>query len=135
MNIHSEARTTPKIREEIRASKGHMTIEKAAAYFNVSRGTIRKWQQRDHFEDRSHRPHELHTSLNATQEEIVVMLRRSLLLTLDDLLVVTREFVCPTLSRSSLTRLLKRHNVNSLKALYAEPVSYTHLTLPTILLV
>lgn len=120
MNIHSEARTTLKIREEIHASKGHMTIEKAAQHFNVSRDTIRKWRQRDEFEDRSHRPHHMNTSLNEAQEEIVVMLRRSLLLTLDDLLVVSREFICPTLTRSSLTRLLKRHRVNSLKALYAE---------------
>lgn len=120
MNIHSEARTTLKIREEIHASKGHMTIEQAAQHFNVSRDTIRKWRQRDKFTDRSHRPHKMNTSLSETQEEIVVMLRRSLLLTLDDLLVVSREFICPTLTRSSLTRLLKRHGVNSLKALYAE---------------
>ncbi|PID49900.1 MAG: hypothetical protein CR991_04245 [Proteobacteria bacterium] len=62
------------------------------------------------------------TSLNHIQEAIVVMLRlrRSLLLTLDDLLVISREFICPTLTRSSLTRLLKRHGVNSLKALSAE---------------
>lgn len=120
MNIHSEARTTLKIREEIHASQDTMTIEQAARHFNVSRDTIRKWRQREQFGDRSHRPHQMHTSLNETQEAIVVMLRRSLLLTLDDLLVVTREFICPTLSRSSLTRLLKRHKVNSLKVLYAE---------------
>nr|CAA6829752.1 MAG: Unknown protein [uncultured Thiotrichaceae bacterium] len=31
MNIHSEARIMLKIREEIHASKGHMTIEQAAS--------------------------------------------------------------------------------------------------------
>ena len=120
MSIHSEARTTPKIREEIHASKDVMTIDAAARHFNVSRGTIIKWRQRDQFDDRSHRPHRLHTSLSASQESIVVMLRRLLLLPLDDLLVVTRELISPTLSRSSLIRLLKRCGVNSLKVLYAE---------------
>ena len=120
MNIHSESRTTPKIREEIHSSKGMMTIDAAARHFNVSRGTIIKWRQRDQFEDRSHRPHQLHTSLSSAQESIVVMIRRLLLLPLDDLLVITRQLVSPTLTRSSLNRLLKRHEVNSLKALYAE---------------
>jgi len=120
MNVHSQARTTPKIREEIRASKGHMTIDEAAKHFNVSRSTIIKWRNRDSFEDRSHRPKTLRTSLNATQEAIVVELRRSLLLTVDDLLVVVREFIYDKMGRSSLLRLLERHGVNNLKALYAE---------------
>ena len=120
MNIHSQARTTPKIREEIRASKGHMTIEEAAHHFNVSRGTIIKWRKRESFQDKSHRPNTLHTALSPIQEEIVVALRRNLLLTIDDLLVVVREFIDDTLTRSSLLRLLKRHGVNRLSQLYAE---------------
>ena len=120
MNIHSQARTTPKIRAEIHTSAGKMTLEQAAKQFNVSRSTIMKWRKRDVFEDRSHCPHTLHTSLSPVQEEIVVLLRRSLLLTLDDLLVVSREFIEPTLTRSSLTRCLKRHQVNRLQVLYAE---------------
>ena len=120
MNIHSEARTTLKIREEIHASKSQMTINAAAEHFNVSRSTIIKWRNRDSFEDRSHRPHKMHTALTPIQEEIVVELRRHLLLTVDDLLVVVREFIKPNMVRSSLIRLLKRHGVNSLKALYIE---------------
>ena len=120
MNIHSQARTTPKIREEIHASKGQMTIAQAVSHFNVSRGTIIKWRKRDSFADRSHRPHQLHTALSPLQEDIVVMLRRTLLLTIDDLLVVVRGFIDETLTRSSLTRLLKRHGVNRLTALYAQ---------------
>ena len=84
MNIHSQARTTPKIRAEIQASKGHMTIDQAAQHFNVNRSTIIKWRNRDSFEDRSHRPHTSHTSLSPLQEEIVVHIRRSLLLVVDD---------------------------------------------------
>jgi len=84
MNVHRQARTTPKIREEIHASKGHMTLDEAAKHFNVSRSTIIKWCNRDSFEDRSHRPKTLRTCLNETQEAIVVTLRRSLILTVDD---------------------------------------------------
>ncbi|PID49896.1 MAG: hypothetical protein CR991_04225, partial [Proteobacteria bacterium] len=110
---HSPPITTPAIFSSFK-------LKVTDQHFNVSRDTIRKWRQRDQFEDRSHRPHHMNTSLNHIQEAIVLMLRRSLLLALDDLLVVSREFICPMLTRSSLTRLLKRHGVNSLKALSAE---------------
>ena len=51
-------------------------------------------------EDKSHRPHNLKTTLSQTEEAIVVELRKSLLLPLDDLLVVIREFIQPKMSRS-----------------------------------
>lgn len=47
----------------------------------------------------------------------MVKLRKLLLLPLDDLLAVTREFVCPEVSRSGLDRCLKRHGVGDLNAL------------------
>ena len=120
MNIHSQARTTAKIREEIHANAENLTLLDAAKHFNMSRSTIIKWRKRDAFGDLSHKPHTLHTAMSPVQEDIVVILRRSLLLTLDDLLVVSREFIEPTLTRSSLNRLLKRHHVNRLQDLYAE---------------
>ena len=36
---------------------------------------------------------------------------------LDDLLAVTREFLCPAVSRSGLDRCLRRHGVGNLRAL------------------
>jgi len=120
MNIHSNARTTPQIRREIQQSAGKMTLNEAARHFNVNRATIHKWRQRDSVEDRSHRPQRLNTALSPLQEEIVVMLRRTLLLSLDDLLVVVRELLKPKLGRSSLLRLLTRHGVNNLQALVVE---------------
>jgi len=45
------------------------------------------------------------------QEFVVAELRTLLLLPLDDLLVVAREFVCPDLSRPALDRCLRRHGV------------------------
>ncbi len=41
--------------------------------------------------DASHRPQRLQTTLSAAQEAVVVALRETLLLPLDDLLAVTRE--------------------------------------------
>jgi transposase InsO family protein len=70
-------------------------------------------------EDRSHRAHTLHTTLSAAQELIVVELRRLLELPLDDLLVVTRRFINPDVSRSGLNRLLQREGLGSLRALAA----------------
>ena len=44
-------------------------------------------------------------------------LRRTLLLPLDDLLAVTREFLSPDVSRSGMDRCLRRHGVGNLNAL------------------
>lgn len=54
----------------------------------------------------------------------MVHLRRSLLLPLDDLLAVTREFIGPRVSRSGLDRCLRRHaggNPNALKPSFPQP--------------
>ena len=51
---------------------------------------------------------------------MAVVLRRSLLLSLDDLLSVVREFLNPDVSRSGLDRCLRRHGVANLKALVVQ---------------
>lgn len=117
--IHKQARTTPQLREEIRHSS--LSERALAAKYNVTRSTVRKWKYREASADRSHRPHRLHTALSPAQEAIVVELRRSLLLSTDDLLVVVREFIQPGLNRSTLQRLLVRHGVSNLKDLVPQP--------------
>ena len=47
----------------------------------------------------------------------MVELRKTLFLPLDDLLAVTREFLCTDVSRSGLDRCLRRHGVGNLHAL------------------
>ena len=54
--------------------------------------------------DRSHTAHTLQTTLTPAQEAVVLELRRTLLLPLDDLLALTREFLCKDVSRSGLDR-------------------------------
>ncbi|THT97941.1 IS481 family transposase, partial [Lampropedia puyangensis] len=55
--------------------------------------------------------------MNTAQEAIAVHLRKSLLLSLDDLLAVMREFVCPDVSRSGLDRSQQRHGVGNLRTM------------------
>jgi len=76
--IHPQARTTPKIRQEIKDSG--LSSREAAKVFNISRATAQKWLGRDDVQDRSHRAHTLHTTLSQAQEAIVLALRQSLYL-------------------------------------------------------
>ena len=113
--IHPQARTTPLTRQEIHSSKASLT--EVSNRYNITVATARKWQGREDMQDRSHRPHTLSTTMSPAEEVIVVELRRTLLLPLDDLLAVTREFINPDVSRSGLDRCLRRHGVNILKNL------------------
>ncbi len=116
--LHSQARTTHLIREEIRNS----TLPQAelARLYNVTRQTIRKWQDRESSVDGSHCPKTMYTTLTPDQELIVVELRRTLLLPTDDLLAVTREFINPAVSRAGLGRCLRRHGVSDLRDLVVQ---------------
>lgn len=113
--LHKQARTTPAVRAEIAASQEPVSV--LARRYNVTEATIRKWRLRDEFHDRPHTAHHLQTRLTPAQEAIAVYLRQNLLLSLDDLLVVVREFLCPNVSRSGLDRCLRRHGVGNLRDL------------------
>jgi transposase-like protein/transposase len=117
MNImlHKRARTTHATRKEIQDST--LSERALAKKYNLHRATISKWKNRDTVEDYSHRPHELHATLSSIEETIVIELRKSLLLPLDDLLVIVHEFINPKMSRSALDRCLRRHGVSNLKNL------------------
>lgn len=120
-NLHKLARTTPAVRAEISASTEPAWM--VAQRYGISEATVYKWRGRDTFEDKSHTARNLQTHLTPAQEAIVVELRKTLLVPLDDLLAITREFICSEVSRSGLHRCLKRHNVSELTELYppAEP--------------
>ncbi len=113
--LHKNAATTPAIRRKIAQSDEPVAV--LAMRYCVSEDTVRRWKKRDSFEDRSHTAHRLQTTLTPAQEIVVVELRRMLLLPLDDLLAITREFLNPDVSRSGLSRCLRRHEVGDLNAL------------------
>lgn len=114
-NQHANATTTPEMRAFIRESD--LPTAMLARLLKVSESTVRKWRQRDSIEDGSHTPRQLQTRLSPAQEYVVVELRKRLLLSLDELLAVTREFINPDVSRASLQRCLKRHGVSRLSEL------------------
>ena len=115
IRLHKRARTTPAIRAELAASPEPVAV--LARRYGISEATVRKWRGRTDFLDRSHTAHRLQTNLTPEQEAIVVLLRKQLLLPLDDLLAVVREFLCDKVSRSGLDRCLRRHGVGNLNAL------------------
>ena len=116
--VHAQARTTPRTRAEIKASSA--SLAELAERFNITRATAAKWKGRETPHDLSHRPHKLSTTLTPGEEAIAVALRRMLLLPLDDLLVVVREFINPAVSRSGLDRCLRRHGAANLRELQAQ---------------
>ncbi len=116
ITLHKNARTTPPaIRAEIAAS--NESTRALAKRFGVSELTIAKWRKRASVNNLPHTPHRLQTTLSPAQEAIVVELRKSLLLPLDDLVAVTKEFICPKASRSGLDRSLRRHGLSNLHKL------------------
>ena len=125
ISLHKNATTTPGIRQRMSGSDEPAAV--LALRYGVSQETARKWKRRDSVQDLSATPHNLQTTLSVAQEAVVVELRRLLLLPLDDLLAVCREFLNPDVSRSGLDRCLRRHGVCNLKELLpktpAEPRS------------
>ena len=115
VRLHSEATTTPKIRAEIQASNEAAWV--LADRHGISEQTVYKWRHRDGVEDKSHTPHRLQTTLTPAQEAVAVSLRQTLLLPLNYLLAVVREFLNPNVSSSGLDRCLRRHGVSNLREL------------------
>ncbi len=109
---HANATTTPEMRAFIRESDLPTAV--LARLLKISEATVRKWRNRETTNDASHTPRHLKTTLSPSQEYVVVELRQRLLLSLDELLAVCKEFVHPDVSRAGLQRCLKRHGVSRL---------------------
>jgi transposase InsO family protein len=115
LKLHANATTTPKTRAYIRKSTA--SVADLALELGVNEATIRRWRGRNSLADRSSRPHRLNTSLSAEAEALVIELRRSLALPLDDIVEVMRRCVDASFSRSAIHRCLKRHGLSARKAL------------------
>ena len=113
--VHPLARTTPRTRTEIHIPP--LSINALAARYDISVATARKWKHREDSQDRSHCPHVLNTTLEPIEEALLVALRRTFLLSLDDLLAITHGYINPKASRAGLDRCLRRHGGSNLKAL------------------
>ena len=71
---------------------------------------------------------QLQTTLTPAQKAVAVALRKTLLVSLDGLLAVVREFLNPNVSRSGLDRCLRRHGVGNLRDLKVREAKPKHST-------
>ena len=82
-SLHGSARTTPRVRAELQASKE--TSGALAKRYGLSRNTVVKWRARTSTEDSPMGPHDPHsTVLTLVEEAMIVEFRRRTLLPLDD---------------------------------------------------
>ena len=110
--LHGSARTTPRIRAELQASKE--SARSLATRYDLNPKTVRKWRQRTTTADARMGPKApKSTVLTPAEEAIVVAFRQKTLLPLDDVLGCLRDTI-PNLSRSALHRCLQRHGISRL---------------------
>jgi transposase-like protein len=102
--LHGSARTTPRIRAELQASKE--SARALAARYGLNAKTVRKWRKRTTTADEPMGPKApKSTVLTPAEEAIVVAFRQKTLLPLDDVLGCLKDAI-PNLSRSARHRSL-----------------------------
>src|SRR4249920_3517463 len=112
--LHGSARTTPRVRAELQASKE--ATGNLARRYGLSRTTVAKWRSRTTTADAPMGPRDpKSTVLTPVEEAMIVEFRRRTLLPLDDVLGCLKDSI-PELTRSSLHRCLVRHDISRLPA-------------------
>jgi transposase-like protein len=109
--LHANAKTTPKIRAEIRASKE--SIATLAERLSLNPKTVQKWRKSDSVVDKRSGPKQPKSVLSTTEQQVICAFRRSTKLPLDDCYISLKDKI-PALTRSNLHRCLKRNNLNVL---------------------
>lgn len=107
---HSNARTNVYNREQIQKCSS-VSNEELAARFNVSNQTISKWRNRDFVQDASCRPKNIEYALSELETALVISIRRSSWLPLDEVFETLLE-QNETVSRSSVYRCLVKNELN-----------------------
>jgi transposase InsO family protein len=111
LKLHANATTTPRTRAYIQQSDASNTA--LGRQFGIHSRTVARWKSRQDVADRSTRPQRLATTMTAWEEGLIVELRRSLALPLDDILEAMRRCLNPKLSRSGIHRCLQRHGLSA----------------------
>ena len=110
--LHGSARTTPRVRAELQASKEKTNV--LAERYGLSRTTVTKWRARTSTADAPMGPRSPRsTVLTLIEEAMIVEFRRRTLLPLDDVMGCLKDSI-PNLTRSSLHRCLGRHGISRL---------------------
>ena len=124
IHLHKQATTTPKAHAAISATREPASV--LAERFGTTEQTAYNWWHRDNVLDRSHTAHRLQTTLAPAHEAVAIALRKTLLVSLNDLLAAGRGFLNPDASRSELDRCLCRHGVGNLRDLKARDARSKH---------
>ena len=110
--LHGSARTTPRIRAELQASKD--SARALAARYGLNAKTVCKWRKRTTTADAPMGPKTPESAvLTPPEEAVVVAFRQKTLLPLDDVFGCLKDAI-PNLRRSALRRCLQRHGVSRL---------------------
>ena len=110
--LHGSARTTPRVRAELQASKEKTSA--LAERYGLSRTTVTKWRARTSTADAPMGPRSPRsTVLTLIEEAMIVEFRRRTLLPLDEVMGCLKGSI-PSLTRSSLHRCLERHGISRL---------------------
>ena len=107
LKLHANATTTPRPRAYIQNSPASNAA--LARELGIHSRTVARWKARREVVDRSTRPHRLATTITQWEEALIVELRCSLALPLDDIVEAMRRCINPELSRSAIHRCLQRH--------------------------
>jgi transposase InsO family protein len=111
LTLHANATTTPRTRAYIQQT--HASNAALARELGIHHRTVARWKSRQDVTDRSTRPHRLATTMSQWEEGLIVELRRSLDLPLDDIVEAMRRCLNPKLSRSGIHRCLQRHGLSA----------------------
>ena len=112
--LHGSAKTTHAVRAAIQRSKA--SIQELASRYDLNPKTVMKWRKRAFLYDAPMGPKvPRSTVLSAEEEALAVAFRKHTLLPLDDCLYALQATI-PHLTRSSLHRLLQRHEISRLPA-------------------
>ena len=111
LKLHANATTTPRTRAYIQKSQANNAA--LARELGIHSRTVARWKGRNAVLDRSTRPHRLATTITEWEEALIVELRRSLALPIDDITEAMRRCVNPSLSRSAIHGCLQRHGLSA----------------------
>ena len=110
-NYHSNATTNLNIRSQIQKSNCETKV--LAMRYNVHENSIRKWKKRNFQNDLSSRPKTIHYSLSPIDEYLVVSIRKSTFMSLDDTVELLQN-IDVKFNRSNVYRIFKKHNLNTI---------------------
>lgn len=133
--LHGCAKTTEAVRLAIKNSQESLKV--LSQRYAINPKTVAKWKKRQTVQDAPMGPKNPHSTVLTLEEEAVcVAFRRHTLLALDDCLYALQSSI-PQLTRSSLHRLFKRHDISRLpeiegdkqpkKKFKAYPIGYFHM--------